>query len=144
MPIFTDGSREGEAAGAAAVSPNLIFQDSLPRCASNFTAELWAIAMALGYIATRKNEDSQCTVFRFPSAALMALLHLTPSNSLVLKIQRFLRELHFRKKVTFCWVPAHVGVRDNERSDRAAKEACGGGRRWNILPVSLEGGTLPH
>ena len=52
-------------------------------------------------------------------SALQAFGSLYPPNSLVLKIQRFLCDLHsYHKSVSFCWVPSHVGLPPNERAAR--------------------------
>ncbi|KAK2167197.1 hypothetical protein LSH36_31g03008 [Paralvinella palmiformis] len=70
-------------------------------------------------------------------SCLQTIENLDIENPLVLSIL----ELHstfktLQKDVVFCWVPSHVGIRDNELADKAAKTALKG-RKINIpLPFT--------
>ena len=49
---------------------------------------------------------------------------LYTSNSLVLKIQRFICDLQARRKfVSSCYIPSHVGLSGNEKADVLSKRA---------------------
>ena len=51
IPVYTDGSRDGNAVACATVFPsNTVISMRLPDSASVFTAEVWAIIKALEHI----------------------------------------------------------------------------------------------
>ncbi|KAK3893092.1 hypothetical protein Pcinc_003085 [Petrolisthes cinctipes] len=60
---------------------------------------------------------------------MQALCNFNSSHPLVLAILEWLVLLGRRgRKVTFCWVPAHVGVDGNERADALAKAVVSNSR----------------
>ena len=84
----------------------------LPDSASIFTAEDWAIIKALEQI---KSLVASC---------LQALQYMKLGHSLIGMVIRKCVFFNFTNKdITFCWVPGHVGIRDNEKADSAAKSA---------------------
>ena len=55
--IFTDGSKDGDTAGSACVSPSDTYKCRLSDSASIFSAEIKAIDLALDHIEQSRNSD---------------------------------------------------------------------------------------
>ena len=90
--------------------------------ASIFTEELYVIFLALSRISVR--ESNNFVTYYDSRSLLQALGRVYTRNSLVLKIQRFLCDLHARRKfVSFCWIPSNVGLSGKEKDDALAKRA---------------------
>ena len=124
IPVFTDGSKSAEGVGAAAVFPAQTLSHTLPMEASIFTAELWALLIALSFVFSRLSNESH-VLYSDSRSALEAIKAIYTTNPLVLLIQNFLRHLHSRRKqITFCWIPAHVGIQGNEKADQSSKLAA--------------------
>jgi ribonuclease HI len=123
IPVYTDGSKQADGVGSAAVFPDITLSHSFPRIVSIFTAELCAIILALFRITN--HPGSAFTIYSDSRSALQALEVFYTPNPLVMLVQQFLYITHVRKKaVSFCWVPAHVGIPGNDLADHAAKAAC--------------------
>ena len=56
--IYTDGSKDGDTAGSACVTPSDTYKCRLPDSASIFSAEIKAIDLALDHIEQSRNSDS--------------------------------------------------------------------------------------
>ena len=82
--------------GCAAVFPKFDVFISLPVVSSIFTEELRAIFLAPSCISFIDSNNS--ISYSDSRSALQALGRLYTRNPLVLKIQRFLRDLHARRK----------------------------------------------
>ena len=122
FPSYTDGSKSSEGVVCASVFPDFDVFVSLPVVASIFTAESCAIFLALSRISFHTSDNF--VIYSDSRSALQALGCLYTRNPLVLKIQRFLCDLHaHRKSVSFCWIPSHVGLSGNEKADFLAKRA---------------------
>ena len=120
--IYTDGSKINNKVGYAAVTPYGTIRGSLPDSASVFTAELHALKAALRVINERK--ENRWTVFSDSQSALDKIENYKSNHPIAKDIQDLLTEAQNQKKlIVFCKVPAHVGIRGNERADIAAKEA---------------------
>ena len=76
------------------------------------------------------------TIYSDSRSALTAVCDSFSPHPLVMEIHRWLSMLHSTDKlVEFCWVPSHVGVRENEEADRAARDAANSGRNPPPIPV---------
>ena len=134
IPIYMDGLKSAFGVGCEAV-----FHDFETFCLPLadgviLTAELYAIFLALTRIST--HNDSSVIIYSDSRSALQPLGKLYTLHALVLKIQRFLVGLHScRKNVSFCWVPPHVGLPDNEKANRVSK--------WVSLLQPLDSLSLP-
>ena len=125
--IYTDGSKNNEAVGLAAVhiqKSKRITEDiqRLPKEASIFSAEIGALQESLTII-----KDSTKTNFLILSdslSCLQALKQLDPPDirimCLKLNIHNLIKEGY---KLTFMWIPSHIGIQGNEIADSLAKEA---------------------
>lgn len=123
VPVFTDGSKSDEGVGYGVVFPSFNKGVSLPSVSSVFTAEISAILYALMIIFTLP--DVSFTIFSDSCSALQSLCNFNSPHPLVNAILEWLYLLKRRgRTVSFCWVPAHVGVAGNEEADALAKAAA--------------------
>jgi len=134
--LFTDGSKNGDSVGCAAVCDDVVITRRLNKHSSIFTAELTAIADAL--LIINDQAADQFTVFSDSKSALEAIQHYNSSHPIVNDILSWLIRLAARRKnIRFCWVPAHVGVTGNELADSAA-------RRVSTSNSEIYNASLPH
>ncbi|KAK4328568.1 hypothetical protein Pmani_001044 [Petrolisthes manimaculis] len=127
LPVYTDGSKSDAGVGFGVVFPDFCRGGRLPSVMSIFTAELSAILYAIQVIFTLPQPSF--TIYSDSCSALQALCNFNSPHPLVLAILEWLVLLGRRgRKVTFCWVPAHVGVDGNERADALAKAVVSNSR----------------
>ena len=119
--IFTDGSKDGDTAGSACVSPSDTYKCRLPDGASIFSAEIKAIDLALDHIEQSRNSDF--IIFSDSLSVLQSLHNRRIENPLLLDVLLKHNGLAERNSIVFCWLPSHVGIRGNEKADIAAKSA---------------------
>lgn len=121
--IYTDGSKSEIGVGAAAITEGQAKSASLPKHASIFTAEAYAVHMTVDLIRTSKRK--KFSVFTDSRSVLQALDSSIPTNPLIRKLKHKLADLQQdQKEVELCWVPGHAGIPGNETADRKAKEAA--------------------
>ena len=118
--IFTDWSKSD-----AGVSLAYYHQQStahtIPEYASAYTAELYAIYYCLNFIHWLPTP--RVTICTDSRSAILAINSVCPRNPLVIIIKD--RIFNLGRESTFCWVPSHVGVVENERAYEAAREVIG-------------------
>ena len=119
--IYTDGSKEAEKVGCAAIHQQRCTSARLPDHSSIFTAELLAIKLALRHI--EDHPHLHFIIFSDSRSVLEALISAESKNPLVLEVVNLLHNLTPEKDIVFCWLPSHIGIRGNEMADKAAKEA---------------------
>ena len=118
--IYTDGSRTEGGSGAGVFSDSVSLCIKLPNHASSFTAELYAVLEALVHLST--TEYRSCTIFTDSRSTLQLISNPASTHPIINDIQSHLIQLG--RRVTFCWVPAHVGVTGNENADSLASTAA--------------------
>ena len=138
-PIYTDGSKDNDRVGCAAII-NISIKQRLPSNASIFTAEIKAIDLALDAIA--ESDDDHFIVFSDSLSVLLSLENKKLDNPLVVNL---LHKPHLlsiaHKTIFFCWIPSHIGIRGNEAADVAAKESLD----FNIIASQVPYADLkPH
>lgn len=135
--FYTDGSKTNTGVGSAFAHENRTFSWSLPKTASIYSAELYAIWQTLLYIMMTQEPGTflVCTDSRSSLQALNCLLNADTAVYRILCLYTNLDSCG--KHITFAWVPSHTGIPGNELADIRAKEAANQRRSDNIsLPVS--------
>ena len=121
-PIYTDGSKDNDRVGCAAIINNISIKQRLPSNASIFTAEIKAIDLALDAIT--ESEDDHFIIFSDSLSVLLSLENKKLDNPLVVNLSHKLHLLSIaHRTIFFCWIPSHIGIRGNEAADVAAKES---------------------
>ena len=123
IPVYTDGSRDGNAVAYATVFPsNTVISMRLPDSASVFTAEVWAIIKSLEQI--KDSIASKYIAFTDSRSCIQALHHMKLEHPLIGMVIRKCVFFNIAKKEKqMCWVPNHTGIKGNEKADLAAKSA---------------------
>ena len=122
--IYTDGSKTNAGVGFAAIFPNIVKSGNLTQEASIFTAEMYAIKMAVEQIVQGTDENRQFTIFSDSKSALLSLNSVRPLSPIVDEIKALNHRANEENKIiSLCWVPGHVDIQGNEKADKAAKEA---------------------
>ena len=119
--IFTDGSKDGDTAGSACVTPSDTYKCRLPDNASIFSAEIKAIDLALDHIEQSRSSDF--IIFSDSLSVLQSLHNRHIENLLLLDVLLKHNELAELNRIVFCWLPSPVGIKGNEKADIAAKSA---------------------
>ena len=122
--IFTDGSKNQDGVGCAAIGTINVQKKSLPKTTSIYTAELRAIKEAIDIID--ENQMDTNIIYSDSQSAIKGIREYNPTNPLVMSIQEKIHEIKSNRNTSMqiCWIPAHVGVPGNEYADQAAKEAA--------------------
>ena len=129
--IYTDGSKDGDAVAAAAVSENNTYTFRLPDKSSIFSAELKAIWLALDHI--QHDRRGLFLIFSDSLSCLQALSGEISGNPIIAVLLEKISKLCETKQIYFCWLPSHIGIAGNEKADKAAKSAL----NEDILPLKV-------
>jgi len=140
--FYTDGSKtnKGNPSGASVYSPdiNLNFDHRLPAETSVFTAEVWAIYLAVNTIIGLKRDKA--VIFTDSKSVLEAIASSLTQNKnyLIHYIRKYwLNCIYSGIKLYIFWIPSHKGIRGNEIADSLAKKATLQGYKPNFkVPFS--------
>ena len=123
ISIYTDGSKDGNHVGWAAVSVDKTYSDNLPAEASIFTAELNGILGAFKII--EEDNRGSFIIYTDSKSVLDITTQYYSTHPLVNRIISKLIELTKKNKfIQLCWVPSHSLINGNEKADTVAKEAA--------------------
>ena len=117
--VFTDGSVQGGRAGCAVWSSKFSFACRLPDDTSIFSAELFAIHIALVSIASR---SGNFVIFTDSLSVNRAICNQNNTHYLLTKIRSALSN-HSSSEIIVEWIPSHMGIHGNEKADNIAKES---------------------
>jgi kelch-like protein 2/3 len=126
--IFTDGSKDGEAVGAAAVCNGSKRSVRLPDHSSIFSAEAHAILLALNTI--QQSSHTKFIILSDSLSSLQSIQNKNLHNPIILDICNKIHKLIVSgNSICFIWIPSHIGISGNSLADSEAKAAL-------QLPVS--------
>lgn len=129
LKVYTDGSKLSDGSvGCAFVIPDLQITKrfKLNDGVSIFTAELFAIYMALSYVNDLTNKPFAVVVCTDSKSSLQALQSETKNRSEIQTEIKFLAHqiIITGTELQLQYVPSHTGIRGNDLADCAAKEAA--------------------
>lgn len=120
--IFTDGSKDGEAAGAAAVCNGSQMSVRLPDHSSIFSAEAHAILLALNTI--QQLAYKKFVILSDCLSCLQSIQYKNLHNPIILDICNKIHKLIASgNSICFIWIPSHIGISGNSLADCEAKAA---------------------
>ncbi|XP_023312337.1 uncharacterized protein LOC111692524 [Anoplophora glabripennis] len=123
IKLYTDGSKFDNGVGSAFFNGIDSYSWTLPKMASIYTAELYAIWQALRYAEMDKNNTVLiCCDSLSAIEALSNSFTTDPLVQIILELVHWLCTIG--KKVCFIWTPSHIGIQGNEIADCSAKEAA--------------------
>jgi len=129
LRVFTDGSvSDSSEVGAAFVVPDLKIKKRyhLTTGVSIFTAELFAIMMALTFFNDMPALPTKIVILSDSKSALMALENQSSKKrvDIIYEILYIIHQLIVRGcHISLMWVPGHSNLCGNEMADNCAKEA---------------------
>lgn len=121
------GLKSEDTVGAAFYTNGLVGTYSLPKECSIFSAEAYAIKMAVSI----PNVGKEIAILTDSASCLQALEAGTSKHPWIQEIEHIARN----KSIRFCWIPGHAGVNGNTEADRLANEA----RRQNPIDTPIPG-----
>ena len=134
FPAYSDGSKDGNNAAAAAFFPEQPDAPASVRLTNNssvFSAELEGILLAIDRIkkAVGRVRPFPAVIFVDSLSALQAVQNRNFKVNLVRRIFRSVEKLPPQVSISLVWIPAHVGIWGNEKADQLAKAALSRGAR---------------
>ncbi|XP_023243247.1 uncharacterized protein LOC111641343 [Centruroides sculpturatus] len=142
---FTDGSKGENGVGSGVVVKNsegrTLYQAAfkLADHCSIIQAELWSIFKALTYISQLSHITyKKLLVFTDSRAALHILRRENNKSALAKELINLATKLGKQLKISFDWIPGHVGHAGNELADKLAKKASIAHTKitYSRLPIS--------
>ena len=122
--IYTDGSKTDEGAGCAVLHRETLYSKKLTKITGIYDAELTALLKAVR-LARADSQANHTVIFTDSLSVKNSMESRSTQHPLIDKILRILLEMERRgKRVTVCWVPAHIGIPQNERADEGARTAA--------------------
>nr|XP_042900099.1 uncharacterized protein LOC122269733 [Parasteatoda tepidariorum] len=109
--------------GCGIVVANITYSYDIPVICSVFTAEAFAILLALRLISS--HSARKFCIYLDSLSVLRQLEHVrNEAHPILIFIQHILTSLYKKGfKILFCWIPSHVGIKGNDKADSAARSA---------------------
>ena len=107
--IFTDGSKDGDTAGSASVTPTDTYKCRLPEGASIFSAQIKAIDLALDHNEQSRNSDF--IIFSDSLSVLQSLHNRRIENPLLLDVLLKHNGLIELNSIVFVGFPVMLGLK---------------------------------
>ena len=133
--IYTDGTSSTDGNGSAVWCTAFTLISKLPKTATVFTTELYAIYSAIKYVT---NKPGSYVIFTDSLSAIHALQSLhSPTHYLTTWIRSALSTLTL-VNIIVEWVPGHTGIPGNELADTLARSSLALSTTNSIPPSSSE------
>ena len=119
---YTDGSKTTTGTGCSILCNNFTTRFSLPNLFSVLSSELYALLLAT--YDSISNQHTRAVFFTDSLSAIQSIQNFT--NRSQHPIARSIAEAVYRNQqisITFCWIPSHRGIYQNEQADIAARES---------------------
>ena len=118
--IYTDGSKNGNGVGAAAIMDSSSSSSTLQSKSSIFSAETHAILLAIGMI--KRYQAQKFVIFSDSKSVLKAILKPIPTGPKVRQLKHYISDMEKAgKQIELCWIPGHTSIPGNEKVDQIAK-----------------------
>lgn len=122
IPVFTDGSKRNNNVSCAYLIDQLIQSFNLPNQFSVYSAELYAILMALNDIKGRSPNKYLICTDSWSAVSSLKIMD-DKDNPILTEIINTVFSLNNQFSIYFIWIPGHCGIPGNERVDEEAKKA---------------------
>ena len=145
IEIYTDGSKNPnqKSVGSACYCPQFLIEksltESLPKIASIFTSECFAVSMALDIVL--ENPQTKFNIYTDSLSCCTSLINAFSTNS----INPYIKQIHAKlqkiqnyhqQNVKIIWIPGHRGIKRNEKVDLIAKLATNNSPSNILLPFT--------
>ncbi|CAI6366491.1 unnamed protein product [Macrosiphum euphorbiae] len=117
--IYTDASKSINGTGFAIVDGQQAKTFRLPSFSSIFTAESYALYMAVQFVV--QSDYKYSLIISDSLSALISLQDHHPQNEVIQLTKDLISSS--KNKIKFMWVPSHIGIPGNEKADKMANEA---------------------
>ena len=126
--VYTDGSAEKATKNAGCGAyiqipkrPPIALSSPSGANSTNFRAELSALQTAADCLLYLKDIPTKI-VFLSDSLSALQTLQSTPTEEVTERLRQTLNQLAKTATTTVQWIPAHCGIKGNEKADNLAKE----------------------
>ena len=118
--VFTDGSKKADLCSSAVWSEGISLVSRLPNVVSIYTAELYALYMAVIHVSRC---EGQYLILTDSLSSITALQNKSKNHYLIKWIYNVINKCP-TDKIVIEWIPSHVGIQGNEKADKLANECC--------------------